>query len=187
MNIHPWSARMAPVAAIVALLAGCATAYEPDSFSGGFSEIQINPDTWSVRFGGNGYTTAETVQTYWLYHCAEFTLAHGYQGFRILTPMNLAAIDPGRGPSGAELIKVRGGHGGGRVVTYSYGYATSMAPKPTLMGAIKLLHAPIRGRPEDQVFDAAAIKASLDRYVKGEKCGGNVCPHLHSYLYSQTP
>jgi hypothetical protein len=186
MSIHRWCIGWASIAVSVALLTGCATAYEPESFSGGFSERQIDTDTWSIRFGGNGYTTAETVQTYWLYHCAEFALSRGYEGFRIVTPMNLARFDPAREPRDGALIKVRGGHASGGVVTY-YGYSAPLAPKPTLVGVIQLLHAPLRAVPEQHVFDAAVVAASLERYVKGEKCGGNVCPHVHSYLYSESP
>jgi hypothetical protein len=38
-----------------------------------------------VRFDGNGYTTRETVQTYWLYKCAQLALEQGFTGFEILS------------------------------------------------------------------------------------------------------
>jgi hypothetical protein len=173
-------------------LGGCATTYSPESLTGGFSETAVSDTVLRVRFGGNGYTTAETVQTYWLYHCAELALAKGYDAFYIVTPINLTAIQAlERADAGqARVIRTRGGGGGGghgggrggRVYTYSYGYAGTMAYKPSLVGDIRLLKKPFTPIP-GRLFDAAALKALLGPYVLGPKCNGNVCPHVHSYLF----
>lgn len=48
------------------LLTGCATPYGSAGILGGFSEKNLEGDIWRVSFSGNGYTTMETVQTYWL-------------------------------------------------------------------------------------------------------------------------
>jgi hypothetical protein len=45
----------------VGLLAGCATEYQPQSFTGGFSDYMTAPDETVVTFHGNGYTPAERV------------------------------------------------------------------------------------------------------------------------------
>src|SRR5262249_23098684 len=36
---------------------------------------------------GNGYTTRESVQVYWLYRCAELAIEKGFTGFEILSDM----------------------------------------------------------------------------------------------------
>jgi len=50
-----------------------------------------------------------------------------------------------------------------------------------------LLKTPFETAPP-KIFDAALLKAALDVYVRGTKCetnsrGGNVCPHVHDYLF----
>ena len=155
---------------------GCATNYGEQSLTGGYSEQNVGADQWVVRFLGNGYTTPETVQVYWLYHCAEFTLAKGYKGFAILTPLDLAADgDAARRMRAAVVTKA----------AYFDDHA-QVTFKPTLSGRIRMLSGPFQPRPERHVFDAAALKAALAPLVLGPKCGGNICPHVHSYLYSDS-
>ena len=68
----------------VALLTSCATPYQPKSFTGGFSEIQLDQNTVRVTFNGNAKTPRETVETYMLYRCAEVTLEYGFDYFILL-------------------------------------------------------------------------------------------------------
>ena len=140
-------------------LSACATTYQSHGWTGGYSDHQISPVVWNVVYSGNGYTTAETVQTFWLFHASEFTLAHGFAGFRILTP-------PGRPYSGS---------------TTELPVDLGLVGKPYLSLTIELLPAPVTPRPP-AVFDASALKAVLAPLVKGRLCDGNVCPHVHSYL-----
>jgi len=139
-------------------LAGCTTGYQPQGFTGGYSDQSISPNIWQIRYAGNGYTTAETVQTFWLYHAAEFTLAHGFDGFRILAPSTRPAMG-----STTELPVDLG-----------------LTGKPVLSLTIVLLKKPLTARPPT-VFDAAALLTALQR-LRFELCDGNVCPHIHSYL-----
>ena len=164
-----WPALLA--AAVLTSLGGCASNYATATMTGGYSESQLGPDLWFVRYGGNGYTTEETVQSYWLHRCAELTLSKGYDGFRLVTPMTLTREDgaPGRPP----ILRVSTSDALSR-------YAETQ--KPSLTGQIKMLHKPFKAEP-GHTFDAAALKAFLDPYVLGAKCGGNVCPHVHRYLY----
>jgi hypothetical protein len=141
------------------LLCACVTAYQPQGFTGGYTDRKINDIVWSIRYAGNGFTTAETVQTFWLYHAAELTLAQGYDGFQIYSEPSLA---PGR--SATELPVDLG-----------------VVGKPQITMSIALLKKPIHPKPP-YVFDAAALKAQLDPLVKGGLCDGNVCPHVHTYL-----
>jgi len=62
------------------LLAGCATEYQPDGVSGGYSEQQRG-STAQVSFRGNGLTTAEALHSFVLRRCAEVTLVDGYNYF----------------------------------------------------------------------------------------------------------
>jgi hypothetical protein len=63
---------------------GCATSYQKDSFSGGFSETQLSENVWKVHFRGNGKTTMERATDFCLLRSAELTLENGYQYFAII-------------------------------------------------------------------------------------------------------
>jgi hypothetical protein len=65
-------------------LVGCATAYKPNGFAGGFSDTQLAPDVFRVNFRGNGYTSAERVQNFAMLRAAELALEHGYSHFAII-------------------------------------------------------------------------------------------------------
>jgi hypothetical protein len=173
--------------AFVLLLGGCATAYQPEGMTGGFNETSVSPDQWTIRFAGNGYTTLETVQTYWLYHCADFALSKGFDGFEIITPLNLSSQDRRPARDGAVWILAKGGgggHGGGGVVVYSGGGA--MVYKPQMIAQIRLLKSPFTPIPAHR-FDAHKLKAMLEGPVNGPKCNGNVCPYVHRYLFPEVP
>ena len=65
-------------------LAGCATAYQPKSFTGGYSDRLIDDNTAYVTFRGNGFTPQETVQQYLLRRRADITIDRGYNYFIVV-------------------------------------------------------------------------------------------------------
>jgi hypothetical protein len=69
--------------ALLSLLAlvSCATGYQPQSFTGGFSGYLTAPDEAVIIFHGNGYTSAERVIEMAALRCADVTLQHGYHYF----------------------------------------------------------------------------------------------------------
>ena len=81
--------RAAALALSLAALGGCMTAtpYQPyipegsPGMHGGFTEQQLGPDLFMVRFHGNEMTSRERVESYLLYRAAELTLQHGYDWF----------------------------------------------------------------------------------------------------------
>jgi hypothetical protein len=72
------------VLSAVCLLAGCATAYQPDGVSGGYSDQVRDGNIVQVSFRGNGLTTPETLQSFVLRRCAEVTLQDGFTYFVLL-------------------------------------------------------------------------------------------------------
>lgn len=70
--------------AILVLLAGCATNYQAQSFSGGFSETQLDKNVFRVTFKGNGYTQSERAEDFALLRSAELALKHGFSHFAIV-------------------------------------------------------------------------------------------------------
>ncbi len=168
------------VAALAVLgLSACATPYGKEGLTGGYSEKQLSPDIWRVTFGGNGFTTQETVQTFWLYRSANLTLEQGFQGFKILSDMRFSAAE-----ANSNIC-----HGSAPVYVpiYTGGGPTGF----NMSGDIQLLKAPVDHKPP-KVFDAQRLKDEIEPYINGKKCAnlltgnegsGNVCPHVHTYLF----
>lgn len=63
-------------------LGGC-TPYKADGIMGGYSNLQLNQNTYEVAFRGNGFTSPERVHGFLLRRCAEITLKNGYKYFVI--------------------------------------------------------------------------------------------------------
>ena len=67
------------------ILVGCATPYQSKGFRGGYSEVQLDANTFRVNFIGNGNTSRERVDVFLLYRCAELTALRGYDYFILLS------------------------------------------------------------------------------------------------------
>ncbi len=68
---------------LLLILVACATTYQPKSFSGGYSETQLDPTTARVTFEGNGYSNRSTVESYLIYRAAEITVDRGFDWFTV--------------------------------------------------------------------------------------------------------
>ena len=86
--------RILLVAAVAVGLASCATPYAQSGLTGGFDVQELRPDVFRISFQGNGYTSRETVQVYWLYRCAQLALEKGFNGFEILSDMQFVMRRP---------------------------------------------------------------------------------------------
>jgi hypothetical protein len=156
----------------MAVLAACSTPYQSSGLTGGFDEKELEPGIWRLSFGGNGYTTAETVQTYWLYRASQLAIEKGYDGFELLSNVQLVGTES----EGIQLAA--------SVPIFIPIYSGGISNKPILAADVRLLKRPFEPKPP-KVFDAATLKASLDPLVNGKKCDlGNVCAHVHRYLFS---
>ena len=70
------------------VFAGCATSYQANSITGGFSETKLAPDVVRVKFRGNGYTKQERAQDFAMLRAAELAVKDGYPYFVILNETN---------------------------------------------------------------------------------------------------
>ena len=175
-------ARAVPAVVLALGLTGCATAYQAAGRTGGYTEHETSQDVWVIQFNGNGFTTRETAQTYWLYHCAEVAIAKGYQGFQVITSITLGQAGFEPSPGGVFRVKNSGG-GQQTFQSYANAYAGPPIYMPSFAASVRFLKTPFTAAPQRGVFDASILQAQLTPYVTGPKCGGNVCPHVHSYLY----
>ena len=63
------------------LLSGCATRYQAQGWTGGYTEVQLTPDSFHICFYGNGYTSPQKVTKYVLLRASELTLEKGFKYF----------------------------------------------------------------------------------------------------------
>jgi hypothetical protein len=63
----------------VLFLYGCATGYQPQDISGGFSEERITANRFLVGFSGNGYTSDARAVDLAGMRCAELAINHGFK------------------------------------------------------------------------------------------------------------
>jgi hypothetical protein len=201
--------RWAFLAAAAAFLVSCATPYQDNNLFGGADAKELRPDVYRVSFAGNGFTTKESVQVYWLNRCAELAIAKGYAGFEILSDMQFAMPRPAEEPARSRLasaipslrthIPVSVDEAADfavwrdqrdvanlpatRVRTAAVIFIPTGGgpPKPAIEGDVHFLPAPVQSAPP-KVFNAKDLLAQLEPLIKGEKCAGNICPHVHEYL-----
>lgn len=63
------------------LLGACATPYQKQGLTGGFTETQLSPETYRISFKANTLTSADQVQDFTLLRAAELTLENGHRYF----------------------------------------------------------------------------------------------------------
>jgi hypothetical protein len=76
------------IAAVLLSVLGCATAYQPESFTGGFTGVALAPDVFRVTFRGNAGTSPERAQDFALLRACELTLQNGFTYFAIIDQTN---------------------------------------------------------------------------------------------------
>jgi hypothetical protein len=80
--------------AVLIPLAGCATAYQRQNMTGGYTDVGVADTTYRVRFKGNNYTSRDKVEQFLLYRCAQLTTQLGYDHFVLLSEDTLDISDP---------------------------------------------------------------------------------------------
>ncbi len=63
---------------------GCATTYQSNGYTGGYSETQLDENVFKVSFRGNGFTNSERTEDFTLLRSAELAIANGYKYFVIV-------------------------------------------------------------------------------------------------------
>ncbi len=69
---------------ICSLLTGCATKYQTQGLSGGYSSSQLNENVFRITFKGNGFTDRERTTDFVFLRSAEVALENGYSYFTIV-------------------------------------------------------------------------------------------------------
>jgi hypothetical protein len=65
------------------LLAARGTSYQPDGFTGGYSDTQLSDNVFSVTFNGNAYTDPHKASDFRMLRAADLAVQHGFRYFVI--------------------------------------------------------------------------------------------------------
>src|SRR5258708_6276789 len=157
-------------------LMGCETGYQPQSFTGGYSEFLTAPDEAVITFHGNGYTSVERVSEMTALRCAEVTLKNGYRYFVGTSIADLSSQSSFTTPGYAHTYGSATAFG-----NYATGTATTTITtpqtfnfyKPAIMVSIKMSNdqkslEPIgmvnngqKARPNDAAFLSQSLRQAL--------------------------
>lgn len=147
--------------ALALLVSACATAYQPQSFSGGFSETQLDRNVFRVSFKGNGYTSRERAEDLALLRSAELALKNGFSHFVIVdgrAGTNYSAFTTPTQSTTVGTASVYGNTAYGRASSTTTGGQTFLVQKPSSTNTIVCLN----GKPEGVfAYDAAFVRRSL--------------------------
>lgn len=102
-------------------LSGCATSYQSNGLTGGYSDTQLAPDVFRVVFCGNGYTEAERAQDFALLRAAELTLQQGFTCFAVIDEQNSTKTSSFTTPGYANTTATGTGSSSGNIYLNPYG------------------------------------------------------------------
>ena len=156
------SIRLGFSACAVMALAGCATAYQKEGFSGGFSEVQLGENVWRVSFEGNGYTRGQRAQDLALLRSADLTLLKGYTHFGLADSRASTSNSTYTTPTTSATNfsgSTYGNSFSGRANTTIYGGNTVFISAPSTVNTVVMF----KGQPAaaSSVFDASFICNSM--------------------------
>ena len=146
--ISPAQLRVAlvSVVCVIVLLSGCGTPY---GTIGGFSEVQLGPDSYRVSFSPHGYISWDLAYKSALLRCAELTIQNGYRYFGVLVIENYSSVSSFPLPGNSY------GHGFYNANTaYNPPHSLSIPFWPLPVLTIRMLRDPIPGVS----LDAEAIR-----------------------------
>ena len=147
---------------IGSFLTACATAYQPQGFSGGYSDIQLGENVFQVSFHGNGYTRGERASDFALLRSAEVTTENGFRYFIVVQSGKDSSFSTYTTPTQSYTTGSAYGYGNtayGSATTTTYGGQTFIIQRPSATNTILCF----KERPEvaGLVFDAEFVKKSL--------------------------
>lgn len=145
------------------LFFSCATSYKPDGFTGGYEELQLGENLFSVSFRGNGYTRKKRATDFCLLRCAEITKENGFRFFTVVNQNNDVSNSSFTTPSSSVTTGTVNSYGQVNAYTTNYGGQTYNISKPSTSNTI-LLHKtkPTRGISYEAEFVVKSIKTKYD-------------------------
>ena len=118
---------------------GCATSYQNDGLTGGYSETQLDDNIFKISFRGNGFTNFERASDFTLLRSAEITLERGGSYFIIIDGSSYTTSSTHSTPTTSSTtasISSIGSTSYGNATTTTYGGDTFIITKPNTSNTI---------------------------------------------------
>jgi hypothetical protein len=142
------------------ILSACATAYQREGATGGYTETQLDTNVFQVTFRGNGYTARQRAADFALLRSAEITLENGYNYFVIIDASQYSKQSSYTTPTTTYgSATAYGNTAYGTAITY--GGQTYHISKPRATNTIICF----KEKPEGFAYNATFIEKSMkDKY-----------------------
>ncbi len=75
------------ILSLAAVLAGCATSYQPMKSNGGYDETQVSNNVWQIRGKANGYSERSRLEDITLLRAAEIGCLNDFRFFNVTDRM----------------------------------------------------------------------------------------------------
>lgn len=143
-------------------LAGCATKYQSNGLTGGFSDRWLGDNVYRVSFNGNGHTSPVWAADMALIRSAELAIHNGYSNFIVIDGRSSSDTyqfsTPPSTTTGVDAY--------GYARTTTYGGQSFTITKPGTTNTVAMF----RSKPSGFSYDAAQICSSLGPEY-GAQCG----------------
>jgi hypothetical protein len=148
------------VLALVALLAACATAYQPYSYfgGGGYKDVQLSENSFKITVEANGYTSKSQAADLALLRAADLTLEKGFKHFVIVDSADQSYGMNYTTPT-TTTVNVTGNKFGAIGTAQTYGGQTFYVAFPTPV--LTILAFKEKPQISGMVYDAATTSRSL--------------------------
>jgi len=156
---------------VAILLTSCATAYQKQSYTGGFSETQLGENIFQIAFKGNAYTSRERASDFTLLRSAEVVVEKGFRYFIIVDSEKYSKTGTYTTPTTYQTTgsaHVSGNYIRGSSRTTTSGGQTYTYSKPTTTNTIVCY----KDNPEGGglVYDASFVAKSIKaKYGSADK------------------
>jgi hypothetical protein len=144
------------------VVGGCATAYKPVGFSGGYSETRLGDNIFQVTFRGNGYTNAERAADFSLLRAAELATENWFSHFIVVDTSHNQRLSTYTTPITSQTTGSAYASGStlyGQATTTTYGGQTYLISKPSSTNTIVCF----KEQPEVNVlvYEAEYVRNSI--------------------------
>ena len=155
-------------------LVGCATGYQRQGLTGGYSDTKIQDDIFKVSFRGNAYCYQGRAEDFVLLRSAEVALENGYKYFIIIDGKSSTDTQAYTTPITSNtqgMVNMYGNQGSYSGTTYYSGGQTYIFHKPSTSNTIKCF----KEKPENipaMLYDAEQIAKNIkEQYGIKEELG----------------
>ena len=164
--------RLIAIILVAVAISSCATPYAPQGYRGGFSEVQLNSNTFRVTFRGNSSTSSERARDFCHLRSAELATQGGFRFYTVAESEEYASTREHTTPLRAVTrTNTTAEHNGystwtsrGTATTRFRGGNTYTFSSPRRVQVIQCFNSPPES--DSTVYDAEVVSASIAKKYK---------------------